>query len=361
MSDNFSPKAALAEPGAAAAGERQVVCRLSALGDVALLTGVLDYWRRTRGWRFTVLTKSQYAGLFAHHPAVEEVVGLTSEDLKNARSCFKKLAARFAGRTLLDLHASLRSRLLGLFWRGRVRRYPKFSLQRRLFLRFKSRRQAEKLRRWNVPQRYTLAVESTPPPAAELAPKIYLDAAERAAAALRLDAIFGTGKEGPIRPVILHPYATHARKEWPAGHWLELVSLLGRHGFEVLLVGQSNPLSVALPGLAEANPAARDLSNSTGLRELCAILERGSVLVTGDSGPMHLGVGVGVPVLALFGPTTREWGFFPPEGKGRVLELDLPCRPCSLHGGSQCPGNGECMVGITPETVFANILDITRG
>lgn len=352
MPDNFYQKPAAAEPGAAEGGELQVVCRLSALGDVALLTGVLDYWRRARGWSFAVLTKSQYACLFAHHPAVREVVGLSPEDLKNAHSCFKNLAARFAGRPLLDLHASLRSRLLGLLWRGKVRRYPKFSFRRRLFLRCKSRRLAEKLRQASVPQRYALAVESAPPPQAELAPRIYLSAGEREAAGRRLGELFGPA--GEAGPVIVHPYATHARKEWPAGHWRELVALLGKQGLAVLVVGQGQ----ALPGLLEANPDLRDLSNSTDLRELCAILERGSVLVTGDSGPMHLGVGVGVPVLALFGPTTREWGFFPPEGKGRVLELDLPCRPCSLHGGSDCPGGGECMGGITPETVFANIMDI---
>jgi ADP-heptose:LPS heptosyltransferase/Mg2+ and Co2+ transporter CorA len=364
MPDNFSNNTRQAVTRAAVLPDsrqeipqtRKVVCRLSALGDVALLTGVLDYWAREHGWRFTVLTRQQYAPLFLNHPAVDEVVGLTAADLKNAASSFKELARRFAGQELLDLHASLRSRLLALLWQGRVRRYPKFSLRRRLFLRCKGRGCSERLRRFNVPQRYALAVESAAPPAPALAPKIYLSAQEREEAGRRLARIFPNGEKGLV---ILHPYATHSRKEWPAAYWRELILKLERHGLNFLVVGQGEPLpGLYVPGAA---PDARDFSNATSLRELCAILERGSVLVTGDSGPMHLGVGVGLPVLALFGPTTREWGFYPPEGKNKVLELNMPCRPCSLHGGDACPGDGGCMNGITPELVFENIMEMRKG
>lgn len=75
-----------------------------------------------------------------------------------------------------------------------------------------------------------------------------------------------------------------------------------------------------------------DFTNRTDLRQLIALLAQADALVTGDSGPMHLASGVSTPVVALFGPTCREWGFFPTGENDRVLQAPLACRPCSLHG-----------------------------
>ena len=62
-----------------------VMIRLSALGDVALTTGVLMRWRETLGLTFTVLTRESFAPLFFRHPAVREVVGLKTDDLRGER------------------------------------------------------------------------------------------------------------------------------------------------------------------------------------------------------------------------------------------------------------------------------------
>ena len=67
---------------------------------------------------------------------------------------------------------------------------------------------------------------------------------------------------------------------------------------------------------------------------------------------MHLAGAVGTPVLALFGPTTEEWGFFPAGPRDRVLESQLDCRPCTLHGKKHCDRNHACMQSITPEQVM---------
>ena len=71
-------------------------------------------------------------------------------------------------------------------------------------------------------------------------------------------------------------------------------------------------------------------------------------VVTNDTGLMHLAAAVGTPVLALFGPTVREFGFFPVGEGHQVLEVpDLGCRPCSRHGGDRCPrGHFRCMLDV---------------
>jgi heptosyltransferase II len=90
-----------------------------------------------------------------------------------------------------------------------------------------------------------------------------------------------------------------------------------------------------------------------GLQGSGALLEHARVLISGDTGVMHMATGVGTPVVALFGPTVRAFGFFPYGQAAEVLETTLPCRPCSAMGGAVCPqGHHRCMKEITPASVF---------
>ncbi len=324
--------------------------RLSSLGDVALLTGPMRYWHDHWGWSFTIMTKPAFAPLFENNPAVESIIcpEKSKLSLPGMPAYFNSLAHAFAKHGLLDLHGTTRSRLLSALWRGPVRRYPKFSLQRRLLVLNKSPKAAALLRASTVTQRYFMAVAPTPPPPEALLPVVYLTRQETEAAQKRLESIFGQEafRNGPVRPIALHPYATHFRKAWPKEHWLHLVNRLDEAGRPWFIVGQGEAL---LP------QDRRDLTGKTGLRELCALLSQASVLMTGDSGPMHLAAAVGTPVLALFGPTTREWGFFPAGPQDVILQMDMPCRPCSLHGADRCKTDGCCLKGIAPQDALRQL------
>lgn len=321
-----------------------VVYRLGHMGDVVLTTGVLAQWYEAHGHTFIVITRAANVPLFAGHPAVSEVIGLKNDDLQT-KQWYKKsgeLAKRFASHTLLDLHDTLRSRILSFRWKGPVRRYRKYSLARRLYDRTHASKYRQMLEATNVPQRYAMALDSTAPYKRKLLPCIHLTDAEQQAAATRLAPLSGD------RPLVaLHPYATHPAKQWPRGHWENLTGLLAGAGIDWFVVGRDEePL---FPDHEQ------DFTNATNLRETCALLNQATLLVTGDSGPMHLACAVQTPVLALFGPTTRAWGFLPAGPNDSVLERSLDCRPCSLHGAKACTRGFECMVGITPEEVVENL------
>lgn len=334
-----------------------VVVRLNAMGDVALTTGVLEYWRRERGLHFTVVTRGGMAPLFAEHPAVERVVALDKPQLALPQlwPLWKELAAREAGAGLLDLHGTPRSLLLQALWRGPVRRYPKLALDRRLFLLgrryapldFLAVRYKQSLDRWTVPQRYALALESTAPSPQVLLPFIPLTAVELARGAELAQTVPGFV---PKRCVALHPYATHAGKAWPVARWAALTEALNAAGIPWFVVGAASKNFSAFVG---NDFTTRDFTNRTSLRETCALLHHAAVLVTGDSGPMHLACGVGTPVVALFGPTTSQWGFFPQGSRDVVLEADCPCRPCSLHGAGDCQHGHRCLEEISVAQVMA--------
>lgn len=329
-----------------------VVVRLSALGDAILTTGLLHLLHQERGWTFTVLTKPASSPVFAGHPAVEAVASPGLKDLGPAGwlRFAAGLAKSHAGHGLLDLHGTLRSRLLSLLWRGPVRRYPKFSLERRLLSLLGPGRApgaAARLAEFNVPQRYSLAVFPQARPREELRPRLFLAPPVLAQAR---ETLARAGLDPGRRPVALHPFATHPGKAWPAAHWRTLAGELDKAEIPWFVLGQSATPS-PLPG-------PRDLTNRTDLRQAAALISLSRCLVTGDSGPMHLGTAVGTPVVALFGPTTVHWGFFPSGGRDVVLEPDLPCRPCSLHGGRGCGRPDPCMAAITPAAVLAAVLRI---
>ncbi|MDQ7834682.1 MAG: glycosyltransferase family 9 protein [Humidesulfovibrio sp.] len=325
--------------------DRWAVFRASALGDVTLTTGVLDWWHRTQGLRFTFITRSALAPILAGHPAVDEVIPVALDEI-DGHDWWRKarrIATDCSGMGFLDLHRSLRSMALNLHWDGHTRDYPKFGMTRRLYRHFSFGYLERRLSALNVPQRYALALDATPPPVEELRPVIYLSEAETQAARTHLSHI------GLTKPfVALHPFATHPDKAWPMGYWLSLIPLIERAGLDWIIIGKN-------PDHLEALDDPRNLTGRTSLRETCALIAQAKALVTADSGPMHLGTAVGTPVVALFGPTSRAWGFYPSGRYDTVLEQPLQCRPCSLHGSTACKRGRECLTSIEPDEVAARL------
>lgn len=336
------------------------VVRFSALGDLTLATGPLAYWERERGARFTVLTRPEWADLFKEHPAVVKVETCSVNELSYSGMirAFMGFAAKYRGVPLLDLHNNIRSRLLSLLWRGPVRRYRKYALERRIFLWSNKRFCEEALLKHNVPQRYCLALMQEPPPREELVPKIYLTEAEKQAGLdllCRYRAFQDLGAYGKKKfPVIaLHPYAMHPSKTWPWKVWQEFAATLTQEGLPWFLIGAYKKGNLPYLGYGGVN-----FTNSTDLRMTCALLSQASMLITGDTGPMHLAAAVGTPVVAMFGPTTRHWGFFPEGGRHRIIELCAPNRPYSLHGKTEQADVESCMQGVSTRAVFNALLQI---
>ena len=302
--------------GRAVDPERWVVARFSALGDVTLATGVLDWWRRQRGWRFVFLTREEFAPVLEGHPAVEEVVTPAQDVLNGGRWWVesRRLAERFRGWGLLDLHGTIRSRLLALTWHGPVRRYARFDLERRLYLRFGTEWAHKRLLAANVPQRYSMAVEKAPPPQSELLPHVVLSQAECDEGGAFVRELFRSGP--PI--AALHPYATHPDKAWPASSWLELIRLLEEAGWGWFVIGRG----AGLTGIR----ADRDLTNRTDLRRTCALLSHAQVLGDRRFRPHAFGGRSGDSRGSPVRPHGQSVGIFPlrAQGCGAGKSIDMP-------------------------------------
>lgn len=159
----------------------------------------------------------------------------------------------------------------------------------------------------------------------------------------------GVGDQDTL--VGVHPGSKWPTKRWPSERFIEICRSLKERGRKVLIIGGAE--DKALCGEIARRSGTLDYSGRTSLSDLKALMARLSLFITNDSGPMHVATASGVPTLALFGPTTRELGFFPFGPNHKVLEAELECRPCSLHGGNTCPrGHFLCMKLITPSQVM---------
>ncbi|MBL8071161.1 MAG: lipopolysaccharide heptosyltransferase II [Nitrospira sp.] len=150
--------------------------------------------------------------------------------------------------------------------------------------------------------------------------------------------------------VAMNVSARWETKRWPAQHFAGVADRLSEaHALPVVLIGgpAERPESLAVTALMRTK--AIDLTGQTPVGLLPGLLRRASVLVTNDSGPMHIAAAVGTPVVALFGPTDPvRTG---PYGMGHVvLSHAVECRPCFRRDCTRAVSL-ECLTAVRPEQV----------
>jgi len=153
--------------------------------------------------------------------------------------------------------------------------------------------------------------------------------------------------------VVVFPGATVAEKRWGVEKYRELVSRLNSLSIPVVAVG----------GREEVNDAERivshganvNLAGRTSLAETAALIEKAQLLVTCDSGVMHLAYGLGTSTVSLFGPSNaQKWG--PSGEKHLIVSRKLSCSPCSRFGYTpRCPSQIACMAELSVDEVCAAV------
>lgn len=324
---------------------RVLVVRFSSIGDVLLTTPLLRALRRRHPEAAVIyVTKRAMAPLVADNPHLSQVVALEpDEPVRHLAARLRPLGATHG----LDLHGSLRSRALRLLVGCRWAGYHKRKLARTLLISTKLDRYGDHL---PVAERYFEAARriDVRPDGGGLEFHLAAAARERVARWLAEQG----GGLAAARIAALAPGAAHATKRWPVMHWSALGERLTAAGYRLVVVGGPDDRGVAQQIGAPAVSTAGEFS----LQETGALLARATVLVSGDTGVMHMATGVGTPVVALFGPTVEQFGFFPYHARATVLQRDLTCRPCSAMGTAKCPlGHHRCLVDVAPAEVAAAV------
>ena len=180
------------------------------------------------------------------------------------------------------------------------------------------------------------------PPKEIEVPFITLPAAAVAAARALLAPIGGKAF------VAMFPGASIPEKEWGTGNFRAVASTLAAAGIAVVIVGGADTRDAG-DRIAEGG-LALNLAGKGSLLESAALIDAARVLVSGDSGLLHIAAGLGTPTVSLFGPSDpAKWS---PKGeRHQVFGSELPCAPCSRFGTvPKCTGPERCMGG-TPSQV----------
>jgi heptosyltransferase-2 len=165
------------------------------------------------------------------------------------------------------------------------------------------------------------------------------------------------------------PSAKHATKRWPEERFIEAGIRLGRElkAKIILFGGKSDTVlcTTIANGINKKSEGACaiEYSDQFSLLETAAAMQFCDIIVTNDSGLMHIAAAIKKKVVAIFGSTVREFGFFPVGTENIVIERKgLYCRPCSHIGRSNCPeGHFRCMNEIQVDDLVDSIKAVDVG
>ena len=153
--------------------------------------------------------------------------------------------------------------------------------------------------------------------------------------------------------IAIHPYSTVPAKCWDKKNFAYVADELKlRFSAKVAIIGSAQEGGSAIQLIALSKYPLLNLCGKFTLKQLAAFLQRSSLLISNDSGPMHIGAAMGTPTVAIFGRnipgvSPKRWG--PWGNEHTVLYKDPGCNPCFDRN---CPYKFKCLTAITPEEVI---------
>lgn len=307
-----------------------LVVRFSSLGDIILTTGVIKHVKETLPDNINIdfLTTADFAGVISNYPYIRDIYCISKgSSLMELFNTLKQMPEYDA---VIDLHVNLRSFFVRLINSAPSYKYNKNSFLRRFFVKTKLGRcflKKHTVEKYFEPFRKYFNMDKT--------------------AVNNLRPFLLPNSDNYITPkinILIHPSASKNTKEWP--FFPQLAEILQENGLSVAFIGSSSDD-------IDIGNSFIDLRGSTSLQKLIDVISSANMLITTDSGPMHIGVAVNTPTIAIFGPTTKELGFYPEFDNVKVIEnVGLKCRPCHIHGSYECTEKHfKCMLDIGIEEV----------
>ncbi|MEG2067560.1 MAG: glycosyltransferase family 9 protein [Tannerellaceae bacterium] len=333
-----------------------LVIRLSAIGDVAMTIPVIySAAKANPGDTFTVLTQAFLIPIFMNRPGNVEVIGINTKGAEKSLGGLLRFASalsKYPYDRVLDLHGILRSFVISSFFR--LKRTPVFTLN-------KARKERAQL---TVPKNKVLK---------QLPPVIDRYADVFRAAGLRysenftslyesippnlsaLD-VFAGKKSG--KWIGVAPFAKHRGKIYSIEEMEQVVvSLSKEQGVTIFLFGARGYEEAVLGEWAFQYPGVISVVGRCSLDNELALISQLDLLVCMDSANMHFASLVGTTVVSIWGATHPYAGFYGYHQRPEhAIQLDLPCRPCSIFGQKPClRGDWACMTQLTADNIVEKI------
>ncbi len=333
-----------------------LVIRLSSIGDILLTSPLLRVLKK-RFPEATIdfVTKTQFGDLLSTNPALQSIYTLDTRGKHAALKNLRNQLAQNGYNLVVDAHNNFRSFYLRKIPGAHIVRVKKYKLARFFFVTFG----------WNfykqiipVYKRYIDTVAPLGVVDDELGLEFFPQDSVQAEVDLQLAR---RGFKETTFTIAIAPGASYATKRWPVERFDRIAKKLQETGaIQFLLLGDKNDTALTTMLKKELGEAAIDCAGQLSLMQSACALNRADLLLTNDTGLMHLGTALKKPVVAIFGSTVRELGFYPFGEQSIVIENErLRCRPCSHVGKTSCPKKHfKCMLDISPDAVLARLLPL---
>ncbi|MBN2813690.1 MAG: glycosyltransferase family 9 protein [Bacteroidales bacterium] len=331
-----------------------LVVRLSSIGDIILTTPLLRSLRKAYPQaHITFLIKKQFRELLEHSPYIDELVTFDKNEGMAELVKIKKELKKQQFDLYLDIHRNLRSRFLryGLGARHNTT-YHKLIVKRTLLI-------------WTginlygkvkpVYERYFDSVRKFGIHYDGQGTEIHVnpDALEKPRTML-----VEAGYDFVAPLVVICPSATYFNKRWlPEGFVKTAGHLIAEKNAFVVVHGGYEDIELCDNIAHTIGHRAVSMAGKLSLSGSAALLRFSSLVIANDTGLLHMAQSQKKPVVGIYGPTTRELGYFPVEQNSIVVETQVSCRPCTHNGLDYCPKKHfRCMKEISAESVIAAAL-----
>ena len=310
--------------------EKILILRFSSIGDIVLTSPVVRHLHNAHT-EIHFLVKNKFRETIQHHPLIRKIHSFEKDPMEIAEAL---MAENFD--CVIDLQKNLRSRRIRRALGKPAGKLNKFNIRKWKMVRFKCRKRSVP----HITERYLAAAGFTASQYDRQGLDFYLSEKDREA----LKKLPAVHAEGFIGLVI---GAAHGTKCFPTD---KNISLCQKLDYPVVILG--GPAERAA-GEAIAAVCRGLAFNACGLFSLCesaAVIEKAQLVISPDTGLMHIAAALKKPLISLWGNTVPEFGMSPcyPKGMESLYSIEevrnLPCRPCSKIGYDVCPKKHfQCM------------------
>lgn len=332
--------------------EKILIIRLSSIGDVLLTTPLIRALKtRFPDSKIDFVIKEKFKELVLYHPYLNTIYTYQKKESQNSLKEIKRRIKAQKYDIIFDIHKNFRSLYLRSGSRaGKIFKFKKFILKRWLFVHFKI-----DLYKKIIPvcQRYIDSGKKLGLEYDEQGPDIFIPDSIRDRIDQQWDRTLNS-KDDLI--IGIAPGASLKTKRWHVEGFRTVIDNLLETfpQARILLFGDKNDQEITAQLMSDGNHRIFDMAGKYTLPETAALMDYCDLIISNDSGLMHLASALKKKVVAIFGSTTEHLGFFPCNKEAIVIQNNtLKCRPCSHVGRRECPKKHfKCMLDIPAADVL---------
>ncbi len=316
-----------------------LIIRLSSIGDIVLTQPVATVLREVYpNAAIDYLTKESYSGLVKAFGCID-----TTHIWKDKRRILSKLRMqRFD--LVIDLHSKLNTFIIKSLVRGK----KTVTYNKKHYLRKKIVKKITGKSIVSTIDLYFSALKKIGITETIEYPKLNPDKLK----------MISFEKRFPEKKLIgIFPGALHATKMYPINKLAEFIdSIPSRWNCKFIILGSKSEKLLSAELQETTKTELLDICGEFNISQLISVINNMDVIISNDSGPMHVAAALEKPQIALFGATHPRLGFAPLNKKAIIISSNISCQPCSLHGSTICPkGHFLCMTSISPELIKKNL------